>query len=180
MLTGRWKLRAGARREGSPGKGLLRTCPRGWCFRDTAALLHLHSTWSRPPFSTEGASEARPAVGSPGGPLSVLILLLLCPSPFPGHVCSPAAGLPRAHTPVYVSAEDGGRYPHPWARPSARLWAPVVWLLSVLGEPCGYSQETCLPARSRLGLAPSSITGHSHHPLGYCVSFKTTVWSCPV
>lgn len=46
----------------------------------------------------------------------------------------------------------------------------MVWLPSVLGEPCECSWETCLPARC-LGLAPSSVAGHSLHALRYCISF---------
>lgn len=40
------------------------------------------------PFSTEGASEAPPTAGGLGGVTPLLVLLLLCPSPFPGH-CAP-------------------------------------------------------------------------------------------
>lgn len=49
VRTVRWELRAGAEWAGSPGKGRapLRTCPGGWCFGDSAALLHLHNARSR-------------------------------------------------------------------------------------------------------------------------------------
>lgn len=79
-----------------------------------------------------------------------------------------------AHTPVHACVCRGCRslpHPHPHPSPASRLWAPAVWLLSALSERCGYSQETCLPARSCLGLAPSSFPGHSLHPLNYSISF---------
>lgn len=150
---------------------MLRTCPRGWCFRDTAALLHLHSTRSSPLLAQREPARPVPQWAAQVA-LSPCSSCFCCvPAPSPATSAPQRQGCLR-HTRLCGCLQKIRSLPPPPGPPAlCTAVGPAVWLLSVLGEPCGCSWETCLPARSRLGLAPSSIAGHFLHPLGYCVSF---------